>query len=110
MYEPERAVSARHSFAGEGRNPSTPPAFYYRRHHHHCHHYTHSHHHHSRRHHHLFIQEVRRLERKVLKMGKALKKLGLMEDQVTNYDDDDDDKDAYDMVDYDAELQKKHFE
>ena len=82
MYEPERAVSARHSFAGEGRNPSTPPAFYYRRHHHHCHHYTHSHHHHSRRHHHLFIQEVRRLERKVLKMGKALKKLGLMEDKV----------------------------
>ena len=59
MYEPERAVSARHSFAREGRNLSIPLAYYRHRHrhrrsrrhrrrrrrHHHLHH-THHHHHH----------------------------------------------------------------
>ena len=76
-------VSARRSFAKEGEILA----------------YRQYHHHHQFYHHNnkiikiiivkiiiiitvVFSQEVRRLERKVLKMGKALKKLGLMEDQV----------------------------
>ena len=60
VYEPERAVSARHSFAREGRNPSIPPpAYNYHPHHHHYHHHHYHHrrrrrrhHHHTHRHHH----------------------------------------------------------
>ena len=122
MYEPERAVSARHSFAREGRNLSIPLAYYRHRHRHRCsrrrrcrsrrhhrrHHLHHTHHHH----HHpicLFITGSASAGKEGFEDGEGAQKTridgGSGGDEEEDDHADDDDEDDGDQEDNDAELQ-----